>query len=291
MAKHNRSLSPLCADSAALITDDIINTAVTMIQIDGLPPEMRQDTIIRALFDYGQIGYVPPDRSEWAGGWYKVNRVNSVDENGNARAYTVRGFATQAAAFVLPASSVVLLRARARGATPRQQIERLALQAGICDRAIVVNILGSMLTRLYAVDKPDDEIDIQEALNAAMAGLPATVKSDILSAFQTADVSIQFIAPQIKALQQTLISELRRRFGGTTPAAFKAERTQSAEVSAAIGEGIDSIYSMITQFNRDAEYGGVPFRMRFVGFAEQYDPDIPGDVANPDDGGGEETEV
>ena len=51
-------------------------------------------------------------------------------------------------------------------------------------------------------------------------------------------------------------------------------------MSAAIGEGIDSIYSMITQFNRDAEYGGVPFRMSFVGFAEQYDPDIPADKSN-----------
>ena len=291
---RKRDMTPLCADSAYLITDDIINTAVTMVQIDGLPPEVRQDTIIRALFDYGQIGYIPPDRSAWAAGFYRIGRIGEYDENGNARAYTLRGFATKAPQFVMPADNVVLLRSRAYGATPRQQICRLADMAAICDRAIMVNILGSMLSRMYAIDKPDDELDIQQALSAAMAGLPATVKTDILNAFSSADVSIPFIAPDIKALQQTILSELRRRFGGTTPAAFKAERTQSAEVSAAIGEGIDSIYSMITQFNRDAEYGGVPFRMSFVGFAEQDDPDIPADTSNtsdtPDQGDGQSDE-
>lgn len=277
--QKRKTMTPLALDAFDLARDDAINLAISQIAIENNTTEVREDLIIKTLINEGQI-YRIPDGSRLAG-WYRGTPGSSGrDRNGNPTTYKLTTFASDGRTFIVDAGSVCRIRANAVGVPPRQHIESIAQQIALCDRAILVNLIGSMLTRLYPIERADDADELQVALSAAMAGLPATVKREVFDAFSAADVSIPFIGDRLEALRTQLQSRMVKRFGGVAPAQYKAERVQTAEVNANVGEGIDSIYMIITQANRDAEHGGIAERFRYIGFGAQYDPDIEEDEVN-----------
>lgn len=249
--------------------DEVISFACSVVTIDDLPPDVPQDFIIKSLIYHGEMVYLDGPLA----GWYLSTRGGLRDRYGRPKAYFLRTLASDAAPFEVPADKTVRIRANALSIPPLFEISRLSNMVSLCDRALRVNLLSSMSTRMFAADTPETENSIRLAFDDFQDGRPGVVRSDILATMQNSDVSVPFRGGELHALRTALLHDLYKKFGAITPAQYKAERTQSAEVSANIAESIDNIYVLIEQFNRDAEAGGLACRMRYTGYGARYDID------------------
>lgn len=285
MAKKKQPAA-LVLDSGA-VESEILAFACSMIRarrIDGKPDLLPAGWLEKSMIKYGSLGWV---RSETAAeGFYQIHRIGAVDRYGVPKTVTLKTEATaspQFSANVIGASlspdevradlsplEVAIVKANALARPPIFAIRRYAVAIAALDVAIPANVIASMRSQIVGV--PDTLVDsVEEVLYRAAQGLPVVCTSELFESMRTADISVPFKGGDYQNLRATLWSEAVKQFGGITPAQYKAERTQSAEVSAGIAGSIDNVYQMIDQFNEDAERGGVPYRFEYVGYGQKYD--------------------
>lgn len=255
-----------------LITAEVLDFASSVVRAgrtDGARSEAEPPDgwIVRNLLKYGQVAYIP-DGSPLSG-WYLAQSGGVLDRYARPEWLNLRTQATASAVF--PYEGAKLVRANLTGRPPILTIERYARMIAQCDTAIAANIYAAMRSQILGV--PDKrKLDAEILLDNAAAGLPTILDTDALASITTLDVAVPFDAREKHALRQTLYSELLKHFGGITPTEYKAERVQSAEVSAHVAEAIDNVYVLIDQANADMTAQGVPYRLEYVGVGKTLDP-------------------
>lgn len=287
MAKKKQPLA-LVLDSGA-IENDILSFACAMIRarrIDGKPDPLPTGWLEKSMIMHGKLGWISSESD--AEGFYKIDRLGTVDRYGVPKTVTLTTEATAAAKFSARVAGVAdpagdtsplavsIVRANALARPPILSIRRYAVAIATLDVAIPANVIASMRSQIIGV--PDTYADsVEDVLHRAAQGLPVVCTSDLYDNMRTIDISVPFLGREYQDLRATLWNEAIKQFGGITPAQYKAERTQSAEVSAGIAGSIDNVYQLIDQFNTDAEKGGVPYRLEYVGYGAKYDTDgMPG---------------
>lgn len=285
MSKRSKS-NPFTLDASA-VEDEILCLACSMIRarrVDGKPDRIPAGWVEKSLIRYGRLGWISSDTD--AEGFYRVHRIGVQDRYGvpcMALLTTDATASPQFAAEVVGASrfdgvredtqhplKVAIVKANALSRPPIHTIRRYAQAIAACDVAIPANIIASMRSQIIGV--PDTLVDsAEDMLSRGARGLPVICAADMLDAIKTADVSVDFRAVDYNNLRETLWGEAIKQFGGITPAQYKAERTQTAEVSAHIAASIDNVYQMIDQFNEDAEKYDVPYRLEYVGVGAKYE--------------------
>lgn len=264
-----------------VITAELLDFATGQVQAlqtdgasDNTPPPPAW--IVRNLLKYGELVYVPD--GDPLAGWYLASGHTIVDRYTRPLTVYARTQATNQT--VLPLQTVFgggnarILRANPASRPPLRTMERYGAFITACDVALYANITASMRTQvLGAPAKMRDTLEC--VLDDARRGMPTILTDDQLAQISSTDVSVPFAGADIHNLRKDIYAEAIKHFGGITPAQYKAERVQAAEVGAHVAESIDNVYIMIDTFNEDAATQGVPWRLKYVGMGAQYDNDTP----------------
>lgn len=269
MAK-NRKIRPIDSD---YIVDEAFNFACGTIGVRGSAADgVPFGWIVRRLLDDGMVGYVAEGNLK---GWWRVTGVTLYDRY--RRPLQVRA-ATQSTTPVVVSmdttvekdtpTNIHIIRANPSRRPLVLTARRYADLIARCDVALGANVLAAMRTQIIGVPEKS-KFSAEELLWDAQAGFPSVLADNFLSAISTVDVSVPLQAPVLQTLRQSLYSELLKRFGGITPGAYKAERVQTAEVSAYVGESIDDVYTLLDTANADAE--GIDVEFYYNGYGARYD--------------------
>lgn len=286
-----------CA-SADDIERGLVNYAVGMVGLrrtDGVegkdPPDgWVQNNLIRD----GRCGFLDGDGAE--GGFYVVNGAGETGyAKGPVKRYDVPRYVFAKASrtgeqtpFLVNTNKMHIIRANPMSYPPIISIRRYAALIAQCYTALAVNLRASMKAQMIGCD-PKQKDNIEDFLMDVYGGAAFGVfENSGLEAVSQLDISVDFRGQEIHDLLRTLEGDAHREIGGVTPPQFKAERTQSAEVSAAIGETIDFVNLLINTANADLEACGAPYEFYNRGFSARFDDEIGG--GTDDETIGEETD-
>lgn len=281
------------------ISNQLLNFACAMIRcrrMDGRDDSVPAGWAVRQLLLNGRIGYLhsPTD----AEGFYNIASQGQVDRYGIPTSVTARTQATGAHGFSVPVSkhdrelngTLSVIRANASGTPPFTSMTRYAQMIARAELHINTNLLASM--RSQVINAPDSQkaaIDIM--LERAAQGLPSVIGTNLMEQLSVFDISVPLDAPEVHALYMQMWAEALKQFGGITPAAYKAERTQSAEVNATVAQSIDNVYILLDQANDDCKTWGVPYVFEYAGVGAMYDEQIDADTPKTQQDGQEEEEA
>lgn len=265
---------------ASSVLGQLINFACAMIGIettDGSVDAAPSAWVIRQIIDYGRVGFYDTSNKNMRG-WWIVNELGELNRYGLPRRLVCRTEATTSGEFVRPAvyskeKGMKLLRANALMTPPRYIMEKYARVIEEAETLLRSNIEASRHAQVLTCPKSLVHT-VEDALEDATDGLPAIIEQGIADQIGNIDISVPFYANDIHSLITSLYADAIKRFGGVTPTQYKAERVQSAEVSASVAEAIDNIYIMIDTLNEDCERYGVPRRFFYRGFGAVFDRDI-----------------
>lgn len=272
---RNKKRRDLCLPPS--IREELLDFAcgqVELVALDGAPTEDTPPAgwVVRNLIKFGAIGY--RNAGDPLDGWWIINKMGVRDRYGRPTSVFARTDATDYAATAFDANytsggGLHIMRANGGARPPVFTIDRYAELIQRCDLALSANIVASMRSVILGVQSgQEDSVDF--ILADAAAGLPSVISTDLAESIRPVDISVPFMARDIHAMRQTLYAEALKHFGGVTPTEYKAERVQSAEVSAHVAEAIDNVYVMIDTFNADAKAQGVPYRLSYVGEGSAY---------------------
>lgn len=257
-------------DYATGYVKEFVNTICDIVSIDGLEPDVPKSFVISALVDGGRAGFL--DVADPSRGFYRF-APNDVP---NRYGLFEGGTLTNGAGRTFPVKkNVVEVRANPERYPLKLDIIKYANQLARCDMAIDANIKAATYSRMIGTSDPKEREAIEIAIEECMLGRPAIVDNSIRQAFESSDISVALVAPQIAAVRAQIYADAQRRVGTVSGGQYKKERVQTAEVDASIAETIDNIYIMIDTFNEDCERGGLPYRMRYNGYAAKYDRSEP----------------
>lgn len=276
MAKNNKKIRWVDSDP---IVDDVLNFATGTIGVEGPAAEgVPFGWIVRRLLVDGMVGYVA--EGDFAG-WWRITGVTLYDRY--RRPTQVMAATQSTTPVVVPMfttayndipTNVRIIRANPSARAPELTIRSYADLIARCDVALSANIVASMRTQIIGVP-PKSAFSAEELLWDAQGGFPTVIDTALLDALKTADISVPLQAPTLQALRQSLYSEVLKRFGGITPAAYKAERVQTAEVSAHVAGAIDDVYTLLDTANADA--AGIGVRFKYNGYGARYDTEEGGE--------------
>lgn len=270
----NRKIRPISSD---YIVDEVLNFCASTVGVRGSAADgVPFGWILRRLLTDGMVGYVAEGDLR---GWWRINGAtlynryrSPLEVNASTQSTTPVVVAMQTTYAEDRPTNVRIIRANPSSDPPILTIRRYADLIARCDVAVGSNIVASMRTQIIGAPAKS-RFSAEELLWDAQAGLPSIVEDELLSSVTTTDISVPLIAGELHALRQTLFSELLKRFGGVTPAAYKAERVQTAEVNAHVAESIDDIYTLIDTANADAK--GIDVEFFYNGFGAKFDEEGP----------------
>lgn len=286
MAKKQTQRGCIRCASADDIERQLVNYAVGMIGLrrtDGgtdVPPD---GWVQNNLILDGRCGYLSSDDD--SAGFYVVNGAgNTRDAKGPVKRYDIpRSVFAKASRtgeqeqFLISTDKMHIIRANPMSYPPIISIRRYAALIAQCYTALAVNLRASMKAQMIGCDQKQKDA-IEDYLMDVYGGQAFGVfDAGGLEGISQLDISVDFRGQEYHDLLRTLEGDAHREIGGVTPPQFKAERTQSAEVSAAIGETIDYVNLLINTANADLEACGAPYEFYNRGFSARFDDEIGGD--------------
>lgn len=270
--------TPATIFDAQTITENVVRFAcsqVTAVRTDGQEDRVPPGWIVENLIRRGVLGYKHAwDASE---GWYFIDECGQKNRYGEP--FYVEAY-TQASARRpqrlrtdtdgIRRNTVSIVSANVTGTPPILTIERYAKIIAALDTLIYTNTLAASRTQIIGANKRQFAT-LKSMFDDIAQGLPSFIDQQIAATIQRVDVSVPFIGNEVYQLRTNMYNELLNMWGGLAPTAYKAERTQSAEVSAMVGNSIDNVYIMIDSVNRDCMDGEVPHKLVYTGYGARFD--------------------
>ena len=270
--------TPATIFDAQTITENVVRFAcsqVTAVRTDGQEDRVPPGWIVENLIRRGKLGYKHAwDASE---GWYFIDECGQKNRYGEP--FYVEAY-TQASARRpqrlrtdtdgIRRNTVSIVSANVTGTPPILTIERYAKIIAALDTLIYTNTLAASRTQIIGANKRQFAT-LKSMFDDIVQGLPSFIDQEIAATIQRVDVSVPFIGNDVYTLRTNMYNELLNMWGGLAPTAYKAERTQSAEVSAMVGNSIDNVYIMIDSVNRDCMDGEVPHKLVYTGYGARFD--------------------
>lgn len=270
--------TPATNFDAKSITENVVRFAcsqVTAVRTDGQEDRVPPGWIVENSIRRGKLGYKHAwDASE---GWYFIDECGQKNRYGEP--FYVEAY-TQASARRpqrlrtdtdgIRRNTVSIVSANVTGTPPILTIERYAKIIAALDTLIYTNTLAASRTQIIGANKRQFAT-LKSMFDDIVQGLPSFIDQEIAATIQRVDVSVPFIGNDVYTLRTSMYNELLNMWGGLAPTAYKAERTQSAEVSAMVGNSIDNVYIMIDSVNRDCMDGEVPYKLVYTGYGARFD--------------------
>ena len=118
---------------------------------------------------------------------------------------------------------------------------------------------------IYEYNDEAQVLSIVNELNARRVGAVAFLRNKgALQGLKNSATSTgaQYLIDKLLDARQRVIVETLTRMGISSANTDKREQVQAAEVVAAQGVALDSLYTLVQTFNYDAEIGGIPIRAK-----------------------------
>lgn len=274
---QNKKLTPNELDYFSLmkqITEEEYNSFIDLISnaldIENLPENVPKDWVIQSLLKSGRIGVYKLTNEEL---WLPATTDGVLDEMGNPKGYllsTANGkiFNVKANSSILKA--VIRLRPSARPLSSwlYMQAENLAY----IQMSKKANLIATQTSQVYECGDKYTVIEMKSVFEKRALGMPAIFerKTGIADSVKNIGSTTPYLADKLNEIYKQDKNEVLNRLGILTSNSDKKERVQVGEITAQVGEIIDSIYTFIDTFNRDAIRYGIPQRMKLNSVVEDY---------------------
>lgn len=137
--------------------------------------------------------------------------------------------------------------------------------------SIVQNVIATRTPDIVVVEDPELALSIKTAVNARKRGEPViAVTTALVNSLKGIKNETPIIFDRLIQLRKEVRNDFLSQIGVLSANTDKRERVQSAEISAGIGEVVDSIYIPIDTFNRQCEQYGLFYEMEINSVVEDY---------------------
>lgn len=235
---------------------DLISNALT---ITDLPENVPKKFVIESLINAGRIGiYQVGDEELWLPA--KVGGV--LSEMGIPKEWVLT--TANGKAFYLKDKSVKIIRLRPCGESLQTWLWNESQNLAYIKMCKLCNLIATQTADVYECENDKTVIEMKSIFKKRAIGMPAIFsrKAGIASATQNIGSKTPFLADKLNQLFDEDKNRVLERLGILTANSDKRERVQVGEITASLGEVIDSIYVFIDTFNADAEKNGIPQRMK-----------------------------
>lgn len=141
-------------------------------------------------------------------------------------------------------------------------IDEIANVLGQCDASALQNILATKTPAIFVCANDDIRFSVQYTIQQIQNGEPALIVSNELTdALKGIDTRTEYIADRLELYKRQRYDAILNELGVLT-SVDKAERVQSAEVNAGIGECKDYISIWVDTFNKQMTAYDLPFTMK-----------------------------
>lgn len=242
--------------------DEFIDLICNAVYIDGLPADVPQSFVIRKLIEHGRIGvynnmWLPasvagrPNLYGISKEWFLVGE--------NGKTFTISDDRINA---------VIRLRPSARPL--KEWLYEESDNLAYIKMAIRANLIACQNTEVYECGNKATADEMKSVFQKRALGMPAIFSRKEGMADNTKNLGskTEFIADRLTQLYVENKNRVKERLGILTANSEKRERVQSLEITASVGEIVDSIYTFIDTFNEDAKFYGISQRMRLNGTIE-----------------------
>ncbi|MBQ1997060.1 MAG: hypothetical protein II238_01280 [Alphaproteobacteria bacterium] len=242
--------------------DEFIDLICNAVYIDGLPADVPQSFVIRKLIEHGRIGvynnmWLPasvagrPNLYGISKEWFLVGE--------NGKTFTISDDRINA---------VIRLRPSARPL--KEWLYEESDNLAYIKMTIRANLIACQNTEVYECGNKATADEMKTVFQKRALGMPAIFSRKEGMADNTKNLGskTEFIADRLTQLYVENKNRVKERLGILTANSEKRERVQSLEITASVGEIVDSIYTFIDTFNEDAKFYGIPQRMRLNGTIE-----------------------
>lgn len=276
MAKNNKS-TPNELDYYSLmnqITDEEYNSFIDLISnaldIENLPENVPKDWVVQSLLKAGRVGVYKLSNEEL---WLPATSDGVLDEMGNPKGYLLK---TANGKIITVKSNSSILKAVIRLRPSARPLSNwLYMQAknlAYIQMAKKANLIATQTSQVYECGDQNTVIEMKSVFEKRALGMPAIFerKTGIADSVKNIGSTTPYLADKLNEIYKQDKNEVLNRLGILTSNSDKKERVQVGEITAQVGEIVDSIYTFIDTFNRDAIHYGIPQRMKLNSVVEDY---------------------
>lgn len=251
--------------------NEIYTLLLNAVKISGV--SFPQETFIKhALFEQGQVGY-RKDADEWT--YITGEGIDAYGFPKQGTFTTAANIAYQGKLDYDEKGNNYLILANEMAYPLVQSILTTCEVLAQLDVSMLQNVKAVRVPRIIAipdgVDGEDIKLSVLYANSQIEQGIPVVkVNETIGRALQSIDLKIDLVADRILLVKSEIRNQLLTRIGILTANSDKRERVQSTEVTAHVGECVDSIYTIIDCFNKQTKTYGIDRTMSLNGVIEDY---------------------
>ena len=256
-----KKYSDPAADIAAVFADEKIALLANAVYIDGVSAAAHR-AIMRDLIMRGVVGY-RPELDDFC----RVFMSGEKDYYGDPAAPTPFTFSGKA---LDPVGAVIPIFANASRRPPVDIINSYAAAIGQAFIGLRQNLAAAPTAQMFKTRTQGGANAIEDALERRSRGEIAVAVDEDGDIYPALDLSTPFIGDALLRTIEALDNDISARCGLLRSTDFKAERTQSAEVSANASATLDLLYVLVDSFNAVMEEYG--HKMHLNGTIAEYDP-------------------
>jgi hypothetical protein len=246
---------------------DLISNALI---IHDLPDNVPKDWVIKSLLEKGRIGIIKMGEEEK---WLPATSSDEKSDMGEPLNYilnTANGKSINININNSTLKAVIRLRPSARPLIEWLRSESMNL--AFIRMSKKANLVACETAQVYECGNDKTVTEMKSVFMKRSLGIPAIFsrKEGLEGAVHNIGSNVPFIADKLNEIYTQDKNSVLSRLGILTSNSNKKERVQVGEITAQVGQVVDSIYTFIDTFNYDAERFGIPQRMDLNAVVEDY---------------------
>lgn len=246
---------------------DLISNALI---IHDLPDNVPKDWVIKSLLEKGRIGIIKMGAEEK---WLPATSSDVKSDMGEPLNYilnTANGKSININIDNTTLKAVIRLRPSARPLIEWLRSESMNL--AFIRMSKKANLVACETAQVYECGNDKTVAEMKSVFMKRSLGIPAIFsrKEGLEGAVHNIGSNVPFIADKLNEIYTQDKNSVLSRLGILTSNSNKKERVQVGEITAQVGQVVDSIYTFIDTFNYDAERFGIPQRMDLNAVVEDY---------------------
>ena len=272
--KKGKGISATLANS---YYDRLINLLANAVKIECSDSDIEfgftdEAFVKKALIEGGKAGY-----SKVAKAWFRVagEGVNRLGYPTQLTLWGLNGTEIYASAsYDKNEFGSYIIYASPYQYSAGQYIYEVCKVLGECDLSALQNIQATKTPAIFVCSSDEIRLSVEQAIQQIQEGKPVLVtNSELSDAIKGIDTKTEYIADRVELYKRQRLDALLNELGVLT-SVDKAERVQSAEVNASIGECKDYISIWTDTFNKQMSAYDLPFKMKINNALEEIYPAI-----------------
>lgn len=247
-----------------------IDLICNALNVTELPENVPHDWVIKSLLKKGRVGVIKVAGVEK---WLPAESSGVLSDMGEPIEYILSTANGDSMTYKTSNSMLkAIIRLRPSARPLNEWLYSASLNLAFIQMSKKANLVACETAQVYQCGDKDTVIEMKSVFKKRSLGMPAIFqrKTGMEDNVKNIGNNVPFIADKLNEIYKQDKNEILSRLGILTSNSNKKERVQVGEITAQVGEIVDSIYTFIDTFNRDAERAGIPQRMELNAVVENY---------------------